>query len=82
MSDEMLHELGSFEPHDAKKILDALDQQGVPFEIEPDQRDVGGEGRTLQSELGMLPPGSKLIVFLPESALPRGQAILAKLFPV
>lgn len=78
----MMHEVGAFEPADAKRVLDALETAGVPFEIEPDNSDLLASGRDLQLYLGMYPPGSRLLVFVPESSVAKAQEIVAKLFPV
>lgn len=80
-SDELMHEVGGFDPVDAKKVLGALEAAGVPFEIEADHTDLLQPGRTLQMAFGMYPPGSKLLVFVPESAVARAQGIIAGLFP-
>ncbi len=82
MPEEMLHEVGAFEPHDAKKILDAFEARGVPFEIEADNRDLLSEGRDFQQQMGMCPPGSRLIIFVREAHLAQAQAIIAEMFPV
>jgi hypothetical protein len=80
--DEMMHEVGGFEPTDAKRVLEALEAAGVPFEIDADHSDLLASGRDLQLYLGMYPPGSRLLVFVPESSLAKAQEIVAKLFPV
>jgi hypothetical protein len=80
--DEMLHELGGFEPVDAKKILTALEEAEIPFEVESDHSALGAPDRTFQLAFGMYPAGSRLLVFVPESALPKAQAIVRELFPV
>lgn len=82
MSEEMLHEVGAFDPHDAKKILDAFEARGIAFEIDTDNHDLLADGREFQQQLGMCPPASQLIIFVRESLLPRAQAVIAELFPV
>ena len=82
MSEEMLHEVGAFDPHDAKKILDAFEARGIAFEIDTDNRDVMSDGREFQQQMGMCPAASQLIIFVRESLLPQAQAVIAELFPV
>ena len=81
-SDELLHQVGDFEPSQAKAVLAAFEGEGIPFEIESDHSALMQPGRTLQMYLGMYPEGSKLVVFVPESFLVRAQEIVRKLFPV
>jgi hypothetical protein len=82
MSDEMLHQVGDFEPSEAKKVLAAFEAQNIPFEVESDHSALAKPGRWLQQYFGMYPEGSKLIVFVPESSLAKAEAILKEMFPV
>lgn len=79
--EEMLHQVGTFEPIDAKKILTLFEAQQIPFEVEPDDTTLDPSGRDLQALFGMNATGSRLAVFVPASALPKAQRILAELFP-
>jgi hypothetical protein len=79
---EMLHQLGTFEPHEATKLLPRLEAEGIRFELERDDSALAEPTRTLQLYLGMYPEGSKLAVFVPESLLEKAQAALTDLFPV
>lgn len=81
-SEEMLHQAGSFEPSEAKKLLAAFEGQSIPFEVESDHSALTKPGRWLEQYFGMHPDGSKLIVFVPESSLPKAEAIFRKTFPV
>ena len=79
---ELLHQLGSFEPLEAKKVLPLLESQQIPFEVEGDHSALFQPNRTLQLYFGMYPEGSKLAVFVRESDLPKARGLLATLFPV
>ncbi len=81
-SDEMLHQVGDFEPFEAKKVLAAFEAQNIPFEVESDHSSLAKPGRWLLQSLGMYPEGSKLVVFVPESSVPKAEAILAAMFPI
>jgi len=79
---EMLHQLGTFEPHEATKILPRLEAAGIRFELERDDTALAEPTRALQLYLGMYPEGSKLSVFIPETQLEKAQAVIKDLFPV
>jgi len=81
-SDEMMHEIGGFETSDVQRVLEALDVAGIPFEIEGDHTQLLGSSRTFQMAMGMYPPGSRILVFVPESRLQDAQTIVAGLFPI
>jgi len=78
---EMIHQLGTFEPHEATRLLPRLEAEGVRFELEQDDSALAQPNRPLQLYLGMYPEGSKLIVFVPASQLDRALALLKELFP-
>ncbi len=79
---DLLHQLGAFEPMDAKKVLPLLEAQNIPFEVEADHSALGQPNRTIQLYLGMSPEGSKLAVFVREADIPRALKIVEHLFPV
>ncbi len=81
-SDEMLHQVGDFEPSEAKKVLAAFEAAGITFEVESDHTALAKPGRWLEQYFGMYPEGSKLVVFVPESSLPKAEAIVKQMFPV
>jgi len=81
-SEEMLHQVGSFDPSEAKRLLAAFEAKGIPFEVESDHSALAKPGRWLEQYLGMYPEGSKLVVFVPESSLPKAEAIFRELFPI
>lgn len=80
--EEKLHQLGSFDPADAKRILAALEAAAIPFEVEADHSALAKPGRSMELYLGMFPEGSKLAVFVPASSLDQAQTELRALFPV
>jgi hypothetical protein len=84
MSDapEMLHQLGAFEPHDAKRVLSLLEAEKISFEVESDHSALVEPNRALQLYFGMYPEGSKLAVFVREPDLPRAVQLIAQIFPV
>jgi hypothetical protein len=79
---EMLHQLGAFEPLEAKKVLPLLESHQIPFEVESDHSALGAPNRALQLYFGMYPEGSKLAVFVRESDLPKALQLLETIFPV
>lgn len=81
-SPEMLHQLGAFEPHEAKKVLPLLEAHKIPFEVEADHSALGQTNRAVQLYFGMYPEGSKLAVFVREADLPEALKVLEELFPV
>ena len=77
-----MQQLGAFEPLEAKRLLPALEAQGVAFELEADHSALGQPGRTMEMFLGMYPEGSKLAVFVRESQLAQAQETVKCVFPV
>jgi hypothetical protein len=73
--ERMMHQIGSFEPFKAKRMLALLKARRIPFEMEADH-----PARPLQ--LGMYPEGSGLAVFVPESMQDGAMAALGELSPV
>ncbi|HSY54279.1 MAG TPA: hypothetical protein VK785_07520 [Opitutaceae bacterium] len=80
-SSEMLHQLGSFEPMEAKRLLPALEMHGIPFEIETDNSALAHPNRWMGLAFGLYPDGSKIVVFVPESEMARALDVLHGLFP-
>jgi hypothetical protein len=81
-SEEMLQQVGAFDPSDAKRVVASLEAQGIPFEVEADDSALFTPNRWLQLSVGMYPEGSKVIVFVPESKVPDAMKALKVLFPV
>lgn len=80
--EEMLHQIGDFEPWEARQVLAALETEAIPFEVEADHSALRRPGRWIEQYFGMYPEGSKLVVFVPESAVPAATAIVRRFFPV
>ncbi|MFT3780625.1 MAG: hypothetical protein QM790_01330 [Nibricoccus sp.] len=79
---EMLHQLGAFEPHEAKKVLPRLEEAKIPFEVEADHSEMAKPTHALQLYFGIYPEGAKLVVFVPESQLEKAMSVVKDLFPV
>ena len=79
---EMLHQLGAFEPHEAKKVLPLLEATGIRFEVEADHTALAQPNRALQLYFGLYPEGSKLAIFVPESQVEKAMAAIKDLFPI
>jgi len=79
---ETMHQLGAFEPHEAKKVLPRLEAEGIRFELEVDNTELMKPTHAAQLYLGIYPEGSKLLVFVPASQLDRAMVALKELFPV
>jgi hypothetical protein len=79
---EMMHQVGAFEPHEAKRVLALFEARKIPFEVEADNSALADPTRPLQFYFGMYPEGSKLAVFVPESSLQEATKALSELFPV
>jgi len=79
---ELMHQVGSFEPLDAKKVLPLLEANGIRFELETDDSALERPGRWMELSLGMYPEGSKLLVFVPESQVARATNLILSIFPV
>ena len=78
---EMMHQLGAFEPNEATRLLQRLEADGIPFELDRDDTALAAPNRALQLYLGMYPEGSKLVVFVPASRLEKALTVLKELFP-
>jgi len=79
---DSMPQLGTFEPHEATKILPRLEAEGIHFELERDDTALAEPTRALQLYLGMYPEGSRMLVFVPEAQLEKAKAIINELFPV
>ncbi len=79
--DNLLHELGAFEPAELKRIAPALEAAGIEFEIESDHHELGRPMRDSELVLGFNPAGSKLVVFVPGPKLEAATTIVATLYP-
>lgn len=80
--EEMFHQVGRFEPAEAKKLLAAFEARGIPFEVETDDSALARPERSLKLYFGMYPEGSKIVVFVLKSSLQDAEEILKELFPI
>jgi hypothetical protein len=80
--EEMMHQIGAFEPFEAKRVLALLEAHEIPFEVEADHSALANPTRPLQFYFGMYPEGSKLAVFVPESKEQRALEALKAMFRV
>lgn len=74
-------ELGAFEPADAKRVLQLLEQQDLPFEVEADHSALLQPGRFLSQQWGFHPSGSKVKIFVPEAHAGQARALVSGLYP-
>ena len=79
--DDIMQQIGAFEPSDAKRVIASLETNKIPFEVEADDSALFAPNRWLQLQFGMYPDGSKVVIFVPESRVPNATEILNTLFP-
>lgn len=79
---ELMHQVGTFEPFDAKRVLPLLEANGIRFELEMDHSALQRPGRGVDLYLGTYPEGSKLMVFVPESQVATATTLILSLYPV
>lgn len=72
----LLHQLGAFDPSEATRLVELLEQHGVVFEIETDQSALSGSNDFSGLQFGVNPEGAKILIFVPETELARAQALL------
>jgi hypothetical protein len=80
-SEEMLQQLGAFDPREMKDLIAALESQVIPFEVESDHSAVTSDGNWMSHNLGIYPEGSKLVIFVPESIFSRARKVMRGVFP-
>ncbi len=73
--------LGEFDPPEARRLLEMLEDHGVPFEIDTDHTALREQGRAVALYLGMAPKGSQVHVYVPVDHLPHSRKILRYLYP-
>lgn len=81
-SEEKLEPIGAFETGDAKRVIELLEAQGIPFALESDDSALSDPVRPIQLYLGMYPEGPKIVVFVPESKVSTAVEAVEGLFPV
>ena len=75
----LLHQLGTFDPAEATRLVDLLEKSGIDFEIETDQSALSGSNDFSGLQFGVNPEGAKILLFVPEPDLARAQALLLSL---
>ncbi|MSU24386.1 MAG: hypothetical protein EXS32_11255 [Opitutus sp.] len=83
MSDEkqLLHELGAFDPMQAKRLLPLLEQSGIPFEVETDDVQLDQPNSFPALQFGLTSDGAKLLVFVSADHLSRAADVARQAFP-
>jgi hypothetical protein len=81
-AEEMMHQIGAFEPFEAKRVLAVLETHQIPYDAVADNSALSDPFRSAQLYFGMYPEGSKLAVFVPESMHKAAMEVLKELFPV
>lgn len=81
MPDEepLLHQLGAFDPDEATRLTELLDQHRVSYEIETDQSALTGSNDFPGLQFGVNPESAKILIFVPEPELARAQELLGQL---
>ncbi|MDO8540823.1 MAG: hypothetical protein Q7S40_10340 [Opitutaceae bacterium] len=78
---EKLHELGVFEAHRTKEVLELLETHRIPFELELDESAQNQSGRTTQLMFGVYPGGTTFAVYAREPDLARARDVVKPLLP-
>ena len=78
-AEPLLHQLGTFDPAEATRLVALLEAHGVAFEIETDQSALSGANDFSGLQFGVNPEGAKILIFIPEPALARAQELLSRL---
>jgi hypothetical protein len=75
----LLHQLGAFDPSEATRLVELLEQNGVTFEMETDQSALSGSNDFSGLQFGVNPEGAKILLFVPEAELSKAQELLRRL---
>lgn len=75
----LLHQLGAFDPAEATRLVELLEQHDVAYEIETDQSALTGSNDFSGLQFGVNPEGAKILLFVPEPDLARAQELLRTL---
>ncbi|MDR2845287.1 MAG: hypothetical protein LBV28_04240 [Puniceicoccales bacterium] len=78
---EILHELGVYPPTLAKRILEKLEAEKIPFEIEVDNTALADPLRGILLYMCMSPEGSKIRLFVMEPYLAGAKEIVQQVIP-
>jgi len=72
----LLHQLGAFDPAEATRLVELLEQHNIPYEIETDETALTGSNDFSGLQFGVNPEGAKILIFVPAANLARAQALL------
>lgn len=75
----LLHQLGAFDPAEATRLVELLEQRDIAYEIETDQSALSGSNDFSGLQFGVNPEGAKILIFVPEANLALAQEILRSL---
>jgi hypothetical protein len=78
-SEPLLHQLGTFDPAEATRVVALLEQHGLLFEIETDQSALSGSNDFSGLQFGVNPEGAKIMIFVPEPELAKAQELMGRL---
>ncbi|MFM9953333.1 MAG: hypothetical protein ACKVVO_04685 [Opitutaceae bacterium] len=78
-AEPLLHQLGTFDPAEATRLVALLEEHHVTFEIDTDQSAFSGSNDFSGLQFGVNPEGAKILIFIPEPELARAQELLARL---
>ncbi len=78
-AEPLLHQLGTFDPAEATRLVALLEEHHVTFEIDTDQSALSGSNDFSGLQFGVNPEGAKILIFIPEPELARAQELLARL---
>lgn len=78
-SDPVL-QLGAYEPSEARRLVECLEQHGIPFELESDPSPPLLPHPSPALTLGTSPDDSKVVVFVTANDLPAAQRLESGLF--
>jgi hypothetical protein len=78
-AEPLLHQLGAFDPAEATRLAELLEQQNIPYEIETDESALTGSNDFSGLQFGVNPEGAKILVFVPEANLAQAQEVLGRL---
>ena len=75
----LLHQLGAFDPAEATRLVELLEQRGIAYEIETDTSALSGTNDFSGLQFGVHPEGAKILIFVPEASLAAAQELLRSL---
>ena len=72
----LFHQLGAFDPAEATRLAELLEQQKIHYEIETDESALTGSNDFSALQFGVNPEGAKILIFVPEGNLAQAQTLL------